>query len=163
MNTGLDSSILTLVTLIPLAGGLLLLVFPRRDRDIRLFALAVSLLDFVFSLHLPVYFHRGQTGFQYELNRQWISNPNIHYHMGIDGISMWLVVLTTFLTPLCVLISWKSVQDRVKEFFILLLVLEHEGHPASREIPPAPRDAGAHRIGAMGSEGLAVDWQQYSR
>src|SRR5207248_3948341 len=50
--------------------------------------------------------------------------PNIHYHMGVDGISMWLVVLTAFLTPLCVLISWKSINERVKEFFILLLVLE---------------------------------------
>ncbi len=55
---------------------------------------------------------------------QWISTPNIHYHMGMDGISMWLVVLTTFLTPLCVLISWKSMHDRVKEFFILLLIME---------------------------------------
>ena len=55
---------------------------------------------------------------------QWISTPNIHYHMGMDGISMWLVVLTTFLTPLCVLISWKSIHDRVKEFFILLLIME---------------------------------------
>ena len=54
----------------------------------------------------------------------WIPTPNIHYHMGVDGISMWLVVLTTFLTPLCVLISWKSIHERVKEFFILLLVLE---------------------------------------
>ncbi|HVO68643.1 MAG TPA: NADH-quinone oxidoreductase subunit M, partial [Aggregatilineaceae bacterium] len=50
--------------------------------------------------------------------------PNIHYHMGVDGISLWLVVLTTFLTPLCVLISWKSIHERVKEFFILLLILE---------------------------------------
>jgi len=124
MNTALDTSILTLVTLIPLAGALFLLFFPRRDRDIRLFALVLTLLDFVVSLHLPVYFQRGQTGFQYELNRAWIPTPNIHYHMGVDGISMWLVVLTTFLTPLCVVISWKSIQDRVKEFFILLLVLE---------------------------------------
>jgi len=124
MSTALDSSILTLITFIPLAGALFLLLFPRRDRDIRLFALVLTLLDFVVSLHLPVYFQRGQTGFQYELNRAWIPTPNIHYHMGIDGISMWLVVLTTFLTPLCVLISWKSIQDRVKEFFILLLVLE---------------------------------------
>jgi len=122
--TSLDNSILSLVTFIPLAGALLLLMFPRRDRDIRLFALVLSLLDFVFSLHLPVYFHRGLPGFQYELDAQWIPHPNIHYHLGIDGISMWLVVLTTFLTPLCVLISWKSVHDRVKEFFILLLVLE---------------------------------------
>jgi len=124
MNTALDSSMLSLVTLIPLAGGLLLLVFPRRDRDIRLFALVVSLLEFVLSLHLPVHFQRGQSGFQYEVNNQWISNPNIHYHMGVDGVSMWLVVLTTFLTPLCVLISWKSIHERVKEFFILLLVME---------------------------------------
>jgi len=122
--SALDSWILTLVTFVPLAGGILLLVLPRRDRDIRIFALVVSLLDFVLSLHLPVYFHRAQAGFQYELNQAWIPNPNIHYHMGVDGVSMWLVVLTTFLTPLCVLISWKSIQDRVKEFFILLLVLE---------------------------------------
>ncbi|MEP6644945.1 MAG: proton-conducting transporter membrane subunit, partial [Acidobacteriaceae bacterium] len=120
----LDSSILTLVTFIPLAGGLLLLLFPRRDRDIRVFSLVITLLTFVLSLHLPVRFHRGQMGFQYELDKLWISNPNIHYHMGIDGISMWLVVLTTFLTPLCVLISWKSIHERVKEFFIILLVLE---------------------------------------
>ena len=124
MNNALDSSMLSLVTLIPLAGALLLLVFPRRDRDIRVFALVVSLLEFVFSLHLPVHFQRAQTGFQYEVNNPWISNPNIHYHLGVDGISMWLVVLTTFLTPLCVLISWKSISERVKEFFILLLVME---------------------------------------
>src|SRR5580692_311690 len=124
MSTTLDNSMLTLVTFIPLAGALLLLLFPRRDRDIRLFALVVSLLDFVFSLHLPVHFQRGQTAFQYEVNNQWISNPNIHYHMGVDGVSMWLVVLTTFLTPLCVLISWTSIHERVKEFFILLLVLQ---------------------------------------
>ncbi|MGO9126045.1 MAG: complex I subunit 4 family protein [Terriglobales bacterium] len=124
MTTALDSSILSLVTLVPLAGGILLLVFPRRDRDIRVFALVITLLDFVLSLHLPVHLARGQAGFQFEVNRQWITNPNIHYHMGVDGISVWLVVLTTFLTPLCVLISWKSIHDRVKEFFILLLVLE---------------------------------------
>src|SRR5580704_12385481 len=124
MSTTLDNSMLTLVTFIPLAGALLLLLFPRRDRDIRLFALVVSLFDFVFSLHLPVHFQRGQTAFQYEVNNQWISNPNIHYHMGVDGVSMWLVVLTTFLTPLCVLISWNSVHERVKEFFILLLIME---------------------------------------
>src|ERR1700680_2559466 len=111
----LDSSMLTLVTFIPLAGGILLLLFPRRDRDIRLFALVISLLDFVLSLHLPVHFQRGHTAFQSQVNSQWISNPNIHYHMGIDGVSMWLVVLTTFLTPLCVLISWKSIHERVKE------------------------------------------------
>jgi NADH-quinone oxidoreductase subunit M len=122
--TGLDRWILTLVTFVPLAGALLLLIIPRRARDIRWFALTVSLLTFVLSLHLPVYFQRGLAGFQYEINVPWIPTPNIHYHLGADGISMWLVVLTTFLTPLCVLISWKSINDRVKEFFALLLLLE---------------------------------------
>ena len=121
---GLDKAILTLVTFIPAAGGILLFFFPRRDREIRVFALLISLLTFVSSLHLPVHFHRGNEGFQFEVNAPWIPTPNIHYHMGIDGISLWLVVLTTFLTPLCVLISWKSIHDRVKEFFVLLLVLE---------------------------------------
>jgi NADH-quinone oxidoreductase subunit M len=125
MNTSaLDPLILTLVTFTPAIGGLLLLIIPRRDRDIRIFALIVSLLTFGASVHLVAHVHRWLPGFQYEIDRSWISTPNIHYHMGVDGISMWLVLLTTFLTPLCVLISWKSIQERVKEFFILLLVLE---------------------------------------
>ncbi len=69
--------ILSLVTFIPLAGALLLLLLPRRDRDIRVFALVVSLLDFVLSLHLPVHFHRAQTGFQYEA-RQGVDSHAQH-------------------------------------------------------------------------------------
>ncbi len=120
----LNAYILTLVTFIPLLGALLLVFFPRRHRDIRIFALVISLLTFVLSLHLPVRLARHAAGFQFEQNIQWIRSPNIHYHLGVDGISMWLVLLTTFLTPLCVLISWNSVRDRVKEFFILMLLLE---------------------------------------
>jgi NADH-quinone oxidoreductase subunit M len=120
----LDNNILSFVTFVPAVGALLLLFFPRRDRDIRVFSLVISLLTFVFSLHLPAHFNRNLAGFQFDKNVAWIPTPNIHYHMGVDGISMWLVVLTTFLTPLCVLISWKSIHERVKEFFILLLVLE---------------------------------------
>ena len=120
----LDTIILSLVTFIPAFGGLLLFFFPRRDRDIRVFALVVALLAFALSLHLPRYLHRAQAGFQYEIDKPWIPTPNIHYHMGVDGVSSWLVVLTTFLTPLCVLISWRSIHERVKEFFVLLLILE---------------------------------------
>src|SRR5215813_11650240 len=102
--SALNPYILSLVTFIPLGGALLLLIFPRRQRDIRIFSLVVSLLTFVVSLHLPAHFLRSQTtGFQFEINNAWIPTPNIHYHMGADGISMWLVALTTFLTPLCVL------------------------------------------------------------
>src|SRR5271156_5936198 len=116
--------ILSLVTFIPAIGGLLIFLIPRRDRDIKLFALVISILAFVASLHLPVHLHRDPNTFKFEIDKVWITSPNIHYHMGIDGISVWLVVLTTFLTPLCVLISWTSIHERVKEFFILLLLLE---------------------------------------
>src|SRR5271154_5743420 len=120
----LNPIIVSLVTFIPAIGGLLLVFIPRRDRDIKLFALVVSLLAFTVSLHLPVHLHRGAGPFKFEIDKVWITSPKIHYHMGIDGISVWLVVLTTFLTPLCVLISWTSIHERVKEFFILLLILE---------------------------------------
>jgi NADH-quinone oxidoreductase subunit M len=120
----INQNIVTIVTFLPLAGAILLMFFPRRDRDVRFFALAVSLVTLLASLHLPWHFVRGADGFQYEQNIPWIPRPNIHYHLGVDGISLWLVVLTTFLMPLCVLISWKSINERVKEFFILMLVLE---------------------------------------
>src|SRR5215467_12846912 len=120
----LSPYIVSLVTFVPLGGAVLLTLLPRRDRDIRVIAFLVSLITFGLSIHLPVYFRRGLPGFQFEIDRQWITSPNIHYHMAVDGVSMWLVVLTTFLTPLCVLISWKSIHDRAKEFFILLLILE---------------------------------------
>lgn len=124
MNTHvLDPFILSLVTFVPLGGALLLMAFPRRERDIRAFTLAVAVLTFILSLHLPVHYVIGQQGFQFEVNAPWIASPNIHYHMGVDGVSMWLVVLTTFLLPLCVLVSWHSVHERVKEFHILMLML----------------------------------------
>jgi NADH-quinone oxidoreductase subunit M len=135
MNTAsLNPYILTLITFLPALGAVLLLLFPRRDRDIRWFALAISLVTLLASLHLPWHFRESAAGlapsetansqFLFEINKPWISSPNIHYHMGIDGISLWLVVLTTFLVPICVMVSWKSIHDRVKEFFILMLLLE---------------------------------------
>ena len=119
-----NANVLTIVVFLPLAGAILLALLPRRDRDVRYFALAVSLITLLASLHLPWYYVRGQAGFQFEQNVPWIPHPNIHYHLGVDGISLWLVVLTTFLMPLCVLVSWKSINHQVKEFFVLMLVLE---------------------------------------
>jgi NADH-quinone oxidoreductase subunit M len=119
-----DALILTLIAFTPATGALILLLFPRNDRVIRWFSLVVSLSAFAFSLHLPFNWDNTASGFQYEITRTWISAPAINYHLGVDGISLWLVVLTTFLVPLCVLISWRSVHDRVKEFFIFMLLLE---------------------------------------
>src|SRR5436305_2034838 len=90
----MDSVILTLVTFLPAAGAILLMLAPRNDKIIRWLALAISLVAFIFSLHLPANFTSGKPGFQYEVNASWIGP--IHYHIGADGISMWLVLLTTF-------------------------------------------------------------------
>jgi len=119
-----NDSILTLVTFIPAIGAVLLMLMPRQDRALRWMALIASLVTFGFSLYLPAHYNYGQSGFQFETNHSWISIANIRYHLGVDGISMWLVLLTTFLVPLSVLVSWKSIHDRVKEFFVLLLLLE---------------------------------------
>ncbi len=121
----MNGSILTLVTFIPAIGAALLMLLPRNGRVIRWTALIVSLVTFAFSLHLVRFFDYSQRGFQlqFDTNHPWIGQA-IRYHLGVDGISMWLVLLTTFLVPLSVLVSWKSIHDRVKEFFILLLVLE---------------------------------------
>ena len=120
----MNESILTLVTFIPAVGAVLLMLMPRNDRALRWMALITSLITFAFSLHLVRFYDYGKSGFQFEVNHSWISVVNIRYHLGADGISMWLVLLTTFLVPLSVLVSWKSIHDRVKEFFVLLLVLE---------------------------------------
>ncbi|HEX7958873.1 MAG TPA: NADH-quinone oxidoreductase subunit M, partial [Terriglobales bacterium] len=120
----MNTIILTLVTFVPAAGALALMLMPRNDKALKWTALIITLLTFVLSLHLPFYFQRGQQGFQYEVNVNWISSPNINYHLGIDGISLWLVLLTTFLTPLCVLIQWNSIHGRVRDFFVLMLLLE---------------------------------------
>src|SRR5215831_19825664 len=119
----MNTAILTLVTFIPTAGAILLMLMPRNDKNIRWTALLISILAFAFSLYLPFSYHSGQPGFQFEVNHPWIGQV-IHYHMGADGVSMWLVLLTTLLVPLGVLVSWKSIHDRVKEFFVLLLLLE---------------------------------------
>src|ERR1700760_4365095 len=117
-------NILTLITFLPAVGAVALMLLPRNDKMLRWAALFISLATFAVSLVLPLKYDFSAKGFQFEINTGWISAANIHYHLGADGISMWLVVLTTFLVPLSILVSWKSIHDRVKEFFVLILLLE---------------------------------------
>jgi NADH-quinone oxidoreductase subunit M len=123
MSVSMSTSILTIVTFLPTIGAILLMLMPRNDRALRTMALVTSIVTFAFSLYLPFHYESGHTGFQFDTNHAWIGKA-IHYHMAADGISMWLVLLTTLLVPVSVLVSWKSIHDRVKEFFVLLLVLE---------------------------------------
>lgn len=118
----IDHNILTWILLLPAVGAVLLTLLPSRGKLIQSWALLVSLATFALTLHLPAHFQAAHTGFQFEVNRLWIVAPPIHYHLGIDGLSMWLVVLTGFLAPIGVLASWRAIDVRVKEFYFLFLL-----------------------------------------
>jgi NADH-quinone oxidoreductase subunit M len=118
----LNDSILTLTTFVPAAGAVVVVLLPRRGRIIQWFTLVVALVTFGLTLHLPFHYLYGQPGFQFEVDHAWIPNPAIRYHLGVDGISLWLVVLTGFLAPLGVLASWKTINHRTKEFYFFFLL-----------------------------------------
>jgi NADH-quinone oxidoreductase subunit M len=116
-------TLLDFVIFLPLAGFLLLLFFPKQSA--RAGALVISLGVFAASLLLiRPYWFASPTGYVFSTNVQWITSPAIRYHVGLDGLSLWLVLLTTLLTPIAVLISWKSIEHRAKEFFAFLILLE---------------------------------------
>ncbi|HWC99764.1 MAG TPA: NADH-quinone oxidoreductase subunit M [Candidatus Sulfopaludibacter sp.] len=118
-------NLLTLVLALPLAGFLIALFMPRTSPQAsRIWALLSSLGTLAASLGLLAYFDRASAAEQFGIDVPWIASPNIHFAISANGISIWLVLLSTLLTPLCVLISWNSIQDRVKEFFAFLLLLE---------------------------------------
>jgi NADH-quinone oxidoreductase subunit M len=120
----ITSHILTIVTFAPALGAVLLLFFKREQtRAIRTLALVITIFTFAFSLHLIVHFDSSNPDFQFAIKVPWIPSYGIDYSMGIDGISVFLILLTTLLTPLAVLASW-SIHDRLKEYFIFMLLLE---------------------------------------
>src|SRR4051812_48538601 len=113
----IDHMILSLILFVPLAGAIVLAALPDRGRTMEWGALGVSLLTFLLTLHLSFHFAYGQSGFQFEQDIPWIASPAIRYHLGVDGLSMWLIVLTGFLAPLGVLISWRAITARKKLFY----------------------------------------------
>ncbi|HEX4297836.1 MAG TPA: proton-conducting transporter membrane subunit, partial [Devosia sp.] len=122
----LSDHILSLVTFLPLAGAFILMFVPGDDRGkeiARWVALIFSTLTFAVSLWMWAGFDNGQSGFQFVENYEWIGS-SIGYRMGVDGISVLFVVLTALLTPICVISSWKPIQNRVREFMIVFLILD---------------------------------------
>jgi NADH-quinone oxidoreductase subunit M len=118
-------NLLLVVLLLPLAGFLIAMLVPRSSANAsRGWALAISLVTFIASLGLLFYFDRGIAGDQFTIDWPWIASPDIHFHIAADGVILWLVLLTTFLTPICVLISWNFIRNRAKEFYAFLLLLE---------------------------------------
>ncbi len=121
----MQSHLLSVIIFLPLLGLPALLMLRSDDHTwIRRIALAVSLAEFAISLAflLPT-FDSANPGYQFVENHRWIGDA-IQYHIGVDGISLFLVLLTTFLTPLAILCSWNSIHEYVKGFFVSLLVIE---------------------------------------
>jgi NADH-quinone oxidoreductase subunit M len=117
--------LLTVLIFFPAVGALALLLLRGDDHVyIRRLALTVSVVEFLFSLILLNKVPIGAAGYPLQEFSKWINQPQINYHLGVDGMSMFLVLLTTFLTPISILASWKSIELRVKEFFVMLLLLE---------------------------------------
>ena len=117
------SNILSVITFLPLVGAVLI-GFLNKDAkgNARWIAIWTTVLTFIVSLAIWINFDKSNPGFQFIEDHAWLGA--LRYKMGVDGISMLFVILTTFLMPICILASWESVQERVKEYMIAFLVLE---------------------------------------
>src|SRR5574337_1105716 len=119
---------LTVVTFFPILGALVLLfIRPEQKDTLRWVALITSLITFVLSLVMLMQFNATEPGLQLVVRAPWITvgdKWNIEYHLGVDGLSVLLILLTTFLTPISIASTWKAVDERVKEFMIFFLLLE---------------------------------------
>jgi NADH-quinone oxidoreductase subunit M len=120
--------ILSLVTFLPLAGAFIIMMVRGEEevvaRNARWTALWTSLITFALSLVLWVRFDKSTAEFQFVERVDWLPDFGVSYHMGVDGISVLFVLLSTLLTPICILASWDSVKTRVREYMVAFLVLE---------------------------------------
>ncbi|HID03754.1 MAG TPA: NADH-quinone oxidoreductase subunit M, partial [Desulfobacterales bacterium] len=122
-NPNMYSHILSLLIFLPLAGAILLL-FVRNESFARYWALCITTLTAILSIPLINAFDRTTSKFQFVEQVDWIKSLNIQYVIGVDGISILLVMLTTLIMPLCVLASWSYIKTRVQAFMVCLLIME---------------------------------------
>jgi len=116
-------TLLDVVLFLPLVGFLLLLILPKESS--RMAAMVISSAVFIVSLGLLIpYWFQYPSGHTFSTDIQWISYPPIRYHVALDGLSLWLVLLSTLLTPIAALVSWNYIDKRVKEYYAFLLLLE---------------------------------------
>src|SRR2546428_4123728 len=110
---------------LPIAAALVLALFPRSAANtIKILGLFVSLATFVISLAMVQQFQEGIAAFQLIESTSWIPQWGIRYALGVDGISLWLVLLTTLLTPVVFLSSWNAIHKHPKEYVISFLIME---------------------------------------
>nr|BCX55446.1 NADH dehydrogenase subunit 4 [Scopelophila cataractae] len=111
--------------LCPLLGSIILFVIPNpRIRLIRSIGLCTSLITFLYSLLFWIQFDNSTAKFQFVETIRWLPYSNINFYIGIDGISLFFVVLTTFLIPICILVGWSSIKSYKKEYMIAFLICE---------------------------------------
>jgi NADH-quinone oxidoreductase subunit M len=117
--------LLSLAIWLPIAAGALLLAFGRDEqaRAVRWFALLAALASFLVTLPLISGFDLGTAAMQFQENRPWIDRFNMHYHLGVDGISVWFVLLTAFITFVVIIAGWESITDRVAPYMAAFLIL----------------------------------------
>ncbi|RMH61645.1 MAG: NADH-quinone oxidoreductase subunit M [Zetaproteobacteria bacterium] len=120
----LDFPILSLSIFLPTVGALFIWLFVRGDQAVRWAALAVAVATFVATLPLAIYFDTSTAHMQFEEFHRWIPAFNINYQLGVDGISMPFILLTSLLTVICIISAWECIQTRVKEYMLAFLVLE---------------------------------------
>ncbi len=117
--------LLSVIIFFPLAGAVVLMLLPRNNPSLaKKWALVLTIVEFIVSLPLFFNFNENTADMQFVENVSWFPELGISYAIGVDGLSMLLVLLTTFLTILCVMASWESIKDKVKEYYISFLVLE---------------------------------------
>jgi NADH-quinone oxidoreductase subunit M len=119
--------LLSVITFTPLAGAVLLLAIPafkRNDEAVRWVANIFGVLGFLVSLPLWFRFDRAAAGFQFIEKRPWIPTIGVSYHFGVDGISTLLILMTTLLGAIAILSSWTAIHDRVRQYYVFLLLLQ---------------------------------------
>ena len=120
-----DNYLLSSIILIPLLGAIIILFIDNSDVvKIKNVALTSSMFAFFLSTFLWVFFDRSTSKFQFMEEFLWIPSSNINFYLGVDGISLFFVILTTLLVPLCILASWESIKIYVKEYMIAFLLME---------------------------------------
>jgi NADH-quinone oxidoreductase subunit M len=124
----IDFPILSLLIFLPLVGVVFLLVMRGKEEQLALNAKSIALFTSsavaLLSLWMLAQFNPQDANFQFVEKKDWFPTLGISYHLGVDGISLFFVILSTLLTPICILASWKSIQTRVREYMIAFLVLE---------------------------------------
>lgn len=116
-------SILIILLILPLIS-ICILFFLQDEKMIKNFSIFMSFFIFISSLPLWILFNKSTSNFQYIFKIEWISLLNLQFYLGIDGISLFFIILTTFLIPICMLISYETVKKNIKEYFILFFILE---------------------------------------